>query len=67
MIIILIYIYRTYGGFSNDQLKRYYLEEFIGDLDAANKKYADNIFLTAGYDGPYTFTNRHNELWVVAE
>ena len=56
---------RSYGGFSTDDVKRVELEEFISDLNAANKKYADNIFFTAGYDGPYTFSNRHNELWVV--
>ena len=57
---------RSYGGFSTDEIKRQKLEEFIQDLDAANKRYADNVFLTAGYDGPYQFSNRHNELWVVA-
>jgi hypothetical protein len=46
-------------------MKREKLEELINDLNTANKVYRDDMFFTAGYDGPYAFV-RHNEIWVAA-
>ncbi|XP_052281524.1 heme-binding protein 2-like isoform X2 [Dreissena polymorpha] len=56
---------RQYGGFSTDELKMENLVELTEALDNATIPYVGNMFLTAGYDGPYSFKNRHNEIWVV--
>ncbi|XP_053406343.1 heme-binding protein 2-like [Mercenaria mercenaria] len=56
---------KQYGGFSTDDSKRVNLEQLINDLNAAKKKYRDDRFFTAGYDGPYAI-DRHNEIWVAA-
>jgi len=57
-------IVRSYAGYSDDDMKRQNIEHLTMDLDAAGKQYADNMFFTAGYDGPFSFV-RHNEIWVL--
>lgn len=36
----------------------------VKDLQEAGKSFRDDIFFTAGYDGPYA-VNRHNEIWLL--
>lgn len=62
---VLLFFFRQYGGFSTDETKRVELEELINNLNAANKQYRDDVFYTAGYEGPYAFV-RHNEIWAVS-
>ena len=38
----------------------------MSDLGLAGRKFESNVFIAAGYDGPYAFV-RHNEVWVMAE
>jgi len=56
---------RSYGGYDNDDTKRDNLVMLSNDLTTANKQFRDDVFLTAGYDGPYAFI-RHNEIWIAA-
>jgi len=56
---------KQYPGFPKDDVQRRMIEEFTNDLMAANKNFDDRVYMTAGYDGPYTFTGRHNEIWVI--
>lgn len=56
---------KQYGGFDTDQTKLKNLQGLIDDLNAASKSYRDDLFYTAGYDGPYAL-KRHNEIWTVA-
>jgi len=37
------------------------------DLTKAGLNYDASYFYTAGYNGPYTMFNRHNEVWFMAE
>ena len=65
IIIILFLIFRSYSGFNlfhqaDKQLAQ--LKQQLGSLN----KYDTTVYYTAGYDSPFSFTNRHNEVWLMA-
>jgi len=55
----------SFGGWARDQN---YIDA-LGTLSQAVAQTGDSVredfFFEAGYDGPYTFRNRHNEVWLV--
>ncbi|RUS88203.1 hypothetical protein EGW08_004035 [Elysia chlorotica] len=55
---------RSFGGFAKDSDYLDNLAKLSGDLVVAGFPIEDAYFFTAGYDGPYTFLNRHNEVWI---
>lgn len=54
---------RSFGGFAKDQDFMENLHNLTLSLPA-DAKVEDKYFFNAVYDGPYTFKNRHNEVWV---
>ena len=44
------------------------MEQLKASLDAAGKStsYDPSYYLSAGYDAPFTFFGRHNEVWLQA-
>ena len=56
----------SYGGFSNDAEAARQVEQLKASLDAAGKAYDGSYYLSAGYDAPFTFFGRHNEVWLQA-
>lgn len=56
---------RTYGGFSNEKMKREELLKLIESLQRDQVQYVDKPFYAAGYDSPFKLTNRRNEVWVL--
>ena len=56
----------SYGGFSNDAEAARQVEQLKASLDAAGKAYDESYYLSAGYDAPFTFFGRHNEVWLQA-
>ena len=48
------------GAFFNPDLKTWQCEE---NNERCIKKYK-RVYFNAGYDAPYKFWNRHNEMWV---
>lgn len=56
---------RTYGGFSNEKMKREEHLKLLESLQRDGVQYVDKPFYTAGYDSPFKLTNRRNEVWVL--
>ncbi|KAI9544142.1 hypothetical protein NQZ68_005192 [Dissostichus eleginoides] len=56
---------RTYGGFSNEKIKREELLKLIESLKRDAVQYVDHPFYVAGYDSPFKLTNRRNEVWIL--
>ncbi|XP_071335358.1 heme-binding protein 2 [Trachinotus anak] len=56
---------RTYGGFSNENMKREELLKLLESLQRDGVPYVDKPFYTVGYDSPFKLTNRRNEVWVL--
>ncbi|XP_056150912.1 heme-binding protein 2 [Lampris incognitus] len=55
---------RTYGGFSNEQMKREELLKLVESLQRDGAAFKDKPYYTAGYDSPFKLTNRRNEVWL---
>jgi len=53
---------RAFGGFAKDQDYMNNLAMLVQSLPKVD--IVDDYFYSAGYDGPYQFTNRRNEVWV---
>ncbi|KAM9354213.1 heme-binding protein 2 [Pholidichthys leucotaenia] len=56
---------RTYGGFSNDDMKREELLKLVESLKRDGVEFVDKPYYVAGYDSPFKLTNRRNEVWVL--
>ncbi|KAK9531551.1 hypothetical protein VZT92_010970 [Zoarces viviparus] len=56
---------RTFGGFSNENLKREELLKLMESLQRDGVQYVDKPFYAAGYDSPFKLMNRRNEVWVL--
>ncbi|XP_037607245.1 heme-binding protein 2 isoform X1 [Sebastes umbrosus] len=56
---------RTYGGFSNEKLKREELLKLMESLQRDEVQYLEKPYYAAGYDSPFKLTNRRNEVWVL--
>ncbi|KAK3792863.1 hypothetical protein RRG08_039797 [Elysia crispata] len=55
---------RSFGGFAKDADYSDNLAKLSEDLTGSNFSIEDAFFFAAVYDGPYTFVNRHNEVWI---
>lgn len=56
---------RTYGGFSNENMKREELGKLLESLQRDGVPFVDKPYYLAGYDSPFKLTNRRNEVWVL--
>ncbi|KAK5903542.1 hypothetical protein CgunFtcFv8_007314 [Champsocephalus gunnari] len=56
---------RTYGGFSNEKIKREELLKVIESLKRDAVQYVDHPFYVAGYDSPFKLTHRRNDVWIL--
>ncbi|XP_071948050.1 uncharacterized protein [Antedon mediterranea] len=54
----------TFCGYMNSFKVAYQLYKLKNALDASNKSYVDNFYLTAGYNKPTQFFDRTNEIWI---
>lgn len=55
---------KSFGGFAKDADYIDNLATLANDVSKITKVNG-TFFYTAGYDGPYQFQNRHNEVWLV--
>lgn len=53
-----------YGGYSSTATDREKAAELMKKLEAAKEPFSSSVWYTAGYDSPYTLTNRRNEVWL---
>lgn len=60
-----VYSSRTYGGFSNDNMKREELLKLMESLKRDGVQYIEKPYYVAGYDSPFKLTNRRNEVWIL--
>ncbi|XP_026175105.1 heme-binding protein 2 [Mastacembelus armatus] len=56
---------RTYGGYSNENMKREELLKLVESLQRDGAQYIDHPYYVAGYDSPFKLTKRRNEVWVL--
>lgn len=56
---------RTYGGFSNEKMKREELQKLLESLQRDAAPYIEDPYYAAGYDSPFKLTNRRNEVWIL--
>ncbi|XP_061742056.1 heme-binding protein 2 isoform X2 [Nerophis ophidion] len=52
---------RTYGGFSNENLKKEELLKLVESLKRDGVEFVDKPYYVAGYDSPFKLLNRRNE------
>jgi len=55
---------RTFSGFAHDEDFKQNLELLSEDIAGLDVDVEDSFFFQAVYDGPYTFKNRTNEIWI---
>jgi hypothetical protein len=53
-----------YSGWSTPSIEREKATQLIKKLEAAKEPFSTQHWFTAGYDGPYSLANRHNEIWI---
>lgn len=54
----------SYSGYSNEKDQIDNLVKLGTYLSSQGIKYVNDYYFNAGYDAPYKFWNRHNEMWV---
>jgi len=54
----------SFGGRASDKDYIEAVEKLSNDLSNDGLDFTTDFFFEAGYDGPYTFFNRHNEVWL---
>ena len=57
----------SFGGYENDKKVQEHTEVLVSNLERDGKDYVKDYTFTAGYDPPYRFFGRHNEIWLLAE
>ncbi|XP_072166426.1 heme-binding protein 2-like [Diadema setosum] len=57
---------KHFSGFASGATYASNARRLARELTSANKAYESSFYYTAGYDGPYTFMNRRNEVWFLA-
>lgn len=59
---------KEFGGFERDKQLTEYTKDLVTELERDGMKFIkpDEFFFTAGYDPPYRFDGRHNEVWLIA-
>ena len=60
------YTFRSYGGFNLFHKGDNELATLKQELGTGLYQYDNTVYFTAGYDSPFSFTNRHNEVWLMA-
>nr|XP_057913513.1 heme-binding protein 2 [Doryrhamphus excisus] len=58
---------RTYGGFSDENLKQEELLKLVESLQRDGVPFVDTPYYTAGYDSPFKLVNRRNEVWILKQ
>lgn len=53
----------SFGGFESNADLEKYAERLSTDLQRDQAHFTTIPYFTAGYDSPYRFINRHNEVW----
>lgn len=55
----------SYGGYSKQRDKIEHLKKLGSLLKEKKMSYVKEFFFFAGYDSPYKFWKRHNEIWIL--
>ncbi len=56
----------SFGGFERNKELEEYSNKLMSYLERDGTSYVKDAYFTAGYDTPYKFINRHNEVWYTA-
>lgn len=54
----------SFGGYTNKEKEMEHLKKLADFLNAKSYKFSTDNYFTAGYDSPFKFWFRHNEVWV---
>ena len=63
---ITVYV-AQFGGYETDDKLLEYATKLATALDNDKMPYVKDYYFTAGYDPPYRFIGRHNEVWFLAD
>ena len=67
-VIIVYYIfYRSFDGYATQEKNTENLAILSEALERDDLKFVTGRYVTAGYDAPYKFWDRHNEVWIFAD
>ncbi|XP_075719078.1 heme-binding protein 2-like [Rhinoderma darwinii] len=58
---------KTFGGYALDFMYAKQAKTLAEELRAHGLTFDDTYFLRVGYNDPFTFLNRHNEVWYIAK
>ena len=56
---------KSFGGYMRDEQVKDNIEKLRTDLDKEGSAYVTDFYFAAGYDSPYRFLDRHNEVWLL--
>lgn len=57
--------FRTYDGYTNDERRQENIEALKKDVGEDN--YDFSYYFSCGYDAPWKFWKRRNEVWLLAK
>ena len=61
---------RVYGGYSNMRKVKYYYNKLVESLKRdglGEEDFRTDAIYSAGYDSPWKFFFRHNEIWIISK
>ena len=58
---------QSFGGYMRDEQVKDNIEKLRTELDKDGKSYVTDFYFAAGYDSPYRFLDRHNEVWLLPQ
>jgi len=56
---------QSFGGWAQDKDYTQHVMALYNSLQAKNLSVDTTVYFDAGYDGPYQFAHRHNEVWIM--
>ena len=58
---------KSFAGYEKDSELKEYATKLEDNLKRDGAKYVEDFYFTVGYDPPYRFIGRHNEVWFAAD
>ena len=56
---------KSFGGYMRNEQVKENIEKLRTELDNNGQAYVTDFYFAAGYDSPYRFLDRHNEVWLL--
>lgn len=60
-------LFRTFGGYALGYAYEQKAKALAEELQALGLQFDDTYYARVGYNDPFTFIDRHNEVWYMAK